>query len=298
MMKKNYLILFLLFVIFIPVQAYTVSLNMIPNVEIIFDSIDNNYDIPEESGQVKNMPWRNDKNFLEAKEKYETPILISAFCAVLNNPLPGEEHNVARAASSIKGKLVKPGDIFSQNQSIGPYTVERGYEFGSTYIAGKVVMTEGGGVCKITTSLYNLAVLSDLDIVERHCHSMPINYVPYGQDATVAFGIKDFKFKNTTEDNILIWSQLIGNRLYMGFYGSSHAPKVEWTHEISNVVEHSTQYVKNEELPKGESLVKIIGLDGASVQSHVTVSYRDGHIAYKKMQPSYYLPLPEVIETN
>ena len=96
-------------------------------------------------------------------------------------------------------------------------------------------MTEGGGVCKIATTLYNLAVLSNLEVIERHNHSMPVNYVPYGQDATVAYGVKDLRFKNTTENSILIWAEMIGNRLYMGFYGSEKPPKVIWNHEVSNV---------------------------------------------------------------
>jgi len=298
MFKKINLLLSFLFVISMPLKAYTDSLNIIPDVDVIFDSINNNYDIPEKSGQIRNMPWRNDKDFLKSKEKYDTSILMAGFCAVLKNPLPGEEHNVSIAAKSINGQILKPGEIFSQNESIGPYTVERGYKYGSSYTGAEVITTEGGGVCKIATTLYNLSVLSDLKIVERYYHSMPINYVPYGQDATVAYGVKDLKFENTTNGNILIWSKLIENRLYMGFYGQAHAPKVEWTHEISDVVKYTTKYVNNDQLPKGESAVKIIGLDGANVKSFITVTYEDGHIAYKKMNPSRYLPLTGLIETN
>lgn len=106
------------------------------------------------------------------------------------------------AAKAINRTLLKPSSIFSQKSSYWTLYRRRGYKTGSSYAGENIVMTEGGGVCKIATTLYNLAVLSDLEIIERHYHAMPINYVPYGQDATVAYGVKDFRFKNTLCGNI------------------------------------------------------------------------------------------------
>ena len=291
-MNKRYILVICLLLLMSGTRSYA------DKVEIILNTVKDDYDIPDISGPVVNMPWKNDLDFIKAKEKYNTPILMAGFSAVLKNPLPGEEHNVAMAAQSIKGQVVKAEKILSQNQAIGPYTKSRGYKTGSSYIGGNIVMTEGGGVCKIATTLYNLAVLADMEIVERHHHSMPINYVPYGQDATVAFGINDFKFKNTSNGNILIWSKLIGHRLYMGFYGSSYSPNVIWDHEISDLVKPSVKYVKNEALSPGEMNTKIQGLDGANVKSSITVLYKDGSKKVKKMSPSYYSPLPQLIEMN
>ena len=159
-------------------------------------------------------------------------------------------------------------------------------------------MTEGGGVCKIATTLYNLAVLSNLEIVERHNHSMPINYVPYGQDATVAYGVKDLRFKNTTDGNILIWSEMIGNKLYIAFYGNSHTPEVVWNHEKNNIVAPSTKYIKNEDLKEGERKVVLKGMPGALVKSTVKIIYSDDHYTIKNMGVSKYSPLPRLIQVN
>ena len=159
-------------------------------------------------------------------------------------------------------------------------------------------MTEGGGVCRIATTLYNLVALSNLEIVERHNHSMPINYVPYGQDATVAYGAKDFRFKNTTDDNILIWSQMIDNRLYIGFYGKEKHSKVEWNHEVTNVVEPSIKYIKNEKLKPGEMVTVLNGMDGATVKSTITITKSDGSYIIKNMGMSIYSPLPKTIQIN
>lgn len=267
-------------------------------IEFKLDNIGDNYDIPEVSSQVYNLPWRNDESFLQAKSKYKTPILMAGFSAVLTDPLPGEEYNVNLAAESISGKVIKAHKIFSQNSALGPYEEKNGYKEGATYVSGEIVMDTGGGVCKIATTLYNLAVLANLEIIERYNHSMPINYVPYGQDATVAYGIKDFKFKNNTEGNILIWSQLIGNRLYMAFYGIEHPPEITWKHSISNIVKPSVKYIKNENLSPGEMNTIIKGLDGAEVRSEIIINYQDATSKIKDMGISRYIPLPELIEVN
>lgn len=281
---------------FLDLRANSISISK--DIEYLLNKRDNNYDIPTVSGEVNNMPWKNDKDFLKAKEENNTPTLMAGFCAVLKNPLPGEEYNVGLACKKIKGQIIKSSDIFSQNMAIGPYTKLRGFKEGASYIGGNIIMTEGGGVCKIATTLYNLVVLSNLDVVERHNHSMPINYVPYGQDATVAYGVKDFKFKNTTENTILIWSEMVGNRLYMGFYASEKPPKVTWNHEITNVVKPSVKYIKNENLNSGEMKTILDGMDGATVNSTITIFYSDEHYIIKNMGLSHYSPLPRIIETN
>ncbi len=163
--------------------------------EVILNSIENNYDLPTSSGQVTNLPWRNDMDFLKAKEKYDTPFLLAAYSAVLKNPLPGEGYNVALASNKMKGLVLEEGEVFSMNTSLGPYSKDNGYKEGASYSAGNIVMTEGRGVCKIAGVAYNLAVFSDLEIVERYNHSMPINYLPYGQDATAFYRVKDLKLK-------------------------------------------------------------------------------------------------------
>lgn len=270
----------------------------IDSVDILLDNVNSNYDIPHISGNVDNFPWKNDIDFLKAKEENNTPLLMAGYCAVLKDPLPGEEYNVKLASEKINGLVVKPLETFSQNMSIGPYTKLRGYKEGASYIGGDVIMTEGGGVCKIATTLYNLAVLGNLKIEERHYHSMPINYVPYGQDATVAYGVKDFRFKNTTEGSILIWSKMIENRLYMGFYGTERPPQITWNHEINDIIKPSTKYITNKEIPKGEEKIISKGMDGATVHSTITILYNKEHYIIKNMGISKYLPMKKIIEIN
>lgn len=293
-MKNNYVFLLLALAILVSTKAYATN----QDLEILINSVYDNYDIPDVSGTVNNLPWRNDKDFLKAKEKYNTHILMSGFSAVLKNPLPGEEYNVDLATEKIKGTVIKPSKIFSQNSTIGPYVKSKGYKDGASYIGGNIVMTEGGGVCKIATTLYNLAVLSNLEIVERYNHSMPINYVPYGQDATVAYGVKDFKFKNNTDGAILVWSKMIDNRLYIAFYGEKNPPQVIWNHEATNITVPPIKYIKNENLKPGEMVTILNGLEGATVKSTITITEKDGSVTIRNMGTSHYSPLPKVIEIN
>jgi vancomycin resistance protein YoaR len=193
---------------------------------------------------------------------------------------------------------VAPGKVFSQNNSIGPYSASRGFRNGPAYIGAQVKSTTGGGVCKIASTLYNVTVLSNLQVVERHAHRMPVPYVPYGQDATVSFGVKDFKFRNNSDYPVLIWAAGIDNRLYLAFYGKTKPPAVQWHHRILKKVTAYTLYRTNSLLPAGSRKTVVQGMNGAVVDSWVTVSRAKGGSITKKMGKSWYDPLPNVIETG
>lgn len=255
-------------------------------------------DIPDVSGVVYNMPWAKNKEFVKALEESGASVLMAGFCAVLNNPSPAEESNVHLAAKSIKGTVVAPGEVFSQNKTIGPYTAEKGYKEGQAFLGSEVQGSVGGGVCKIATSLYNTSVLCNLDIIERHNHFMPVTYVPLGQDATVSFGSKDLRFKNTTDSPILIWAQGIGNRVYMGFYGKEKPPAITWDHKVLNKIKAPVEYKTNPKLEKGEEKIIVEGLDGAAIESRVTITDPDGQSTTKHMGISQYWPMAHQIERN
>lgn len=253
-------------------------------------------EIPTESGKISDFPWDDNKEFLEAQKENDTDILIAGFVTVLEKSTEAERTNIGLAAKTVTGSVVGPGEVFSQNESVGPYTEERGYEEGSGYVGNTIVKSMGGGVCKVATTIYNTAILSDLDIVERYNHSMPVPYVPYGQDAAVAFGSKDLKFKNNTDSPVLIWAQMIDNRVYMGFYGKKKAPEVEWGHETINTTEATTEYKVNSELGEKEENTLVDGMDGKVVESKVIIKDKDGNEKIKELGKSSYLPMKTLIE--
>ena len=276
------------------------NVNLKPQTEPFSSSTDNQVSsdllAPAVSGIISVFPWENDPQFTNAKQQNNNPVLIAGYCTVLRDPLPGEENNVHLGAQMLTGTIVKPGHIFSQNQAIGPYSQSRGFGIGPVYIANRVSKTVGGGVCKIASTLYNVAILSDLRIVERHAHSMPVPYVPYGQDATVAYGVRDFKFQNTTPFPIMIWAEGVENRLYMAFYGMEKAPQVKWHHEVLKSIKTYKTYRTNNSLPENMERVIVPGMDGAIIKSWVTVTYPDGTTKIKHLGKSYYNCMPYLIE--
>lgn len=247
------------------------------------------------SGPVTSVPWEQDQKFMEACAKNGTNVLMAAFRTVLRDPLPGEEYNVHLAADMLAGLVVKPGHVFSQNGAIGPYTTERGFQKGPTYIGARLTTTIGGGVCKIASTLYNVTVLCNLEIVERHAHSMPVPYVPYGQDATVAFGAKDFSFRNDKSSQIMIWAKGIENTLYIAFYGKEPVPAIEWKHQVLETRKAPVNVNINPAMKPGEEKVVLEGMDGAVVKSWIYIKGQEG-TKIRYMGVSDYRPMPYIVE--
>ncbi|MFZ5633116.1 MAG: VanW family protein [Bacillota bacterium] len=242
------------------------------------------------------LPWKNNAKFREVIRKHNTPILMAAYKAALPDPIMAEAYNIALAADQLAGKVVRPGEIFSQNKAIGPYTGSRGYRPGPTYAGNKLVTTVGGGVCKIATMLYNVVTFSDLKVVMRSEHAMIVPYVPPGQDATVCYGVFDFRFMNDTDGPVVIWSQKVGDTLYMALYGRSKPPKVTWQHKVLKRKKCWTEYRLNPSLPPGTEKVAAPGLDGYVIKSWVTIETPDGKITVKEKGISNYDASPRIIE--
>lgn len=250
------------------------------------------------SGVVTKVPWEDDAEFKELQRKNNAYTLMVAYKTILPNPGIGEEHNVHLAAKMLQGTIIEGGEIFSQNRKIGPYVESRGFRKGPSYAGVDLTTTEGGGVCKVASTLYNLAVLSNLEIIERYNHSMPVPYVPYGQDATVSYGSKDIKFKNNTDSPILIWAQGIDNVLFVGFYSDKKPPKVEWHHKMLARYKAPVIYKNNPELDAAARNVIVEGMDGGIVESWVTIESEDGSITTRELGKSYYNAMPHIIEKN
>jgi len=112
--------------------------------------------------------------------------------------------NLANVARLINNAVLYPGDVFSSLDYLLPFTLENGYYMAGSYNAGRIEQTIGGGACQVTTTLYNAVLRAELEIVERHAHSMTVSYVDLAYDAAIAENSKNFKFKNNLDLPILI----------------------------------------------------------------------------------------------
>lgn len=131
----------------------------------------------------------------------------------------GRAENIRLAASYINNHLLAPGEVFSFNEVTGHSTPGRGYQLAPIIVGNTVIPGYGGGVCQVSTTLYNAALNAGLDIVERFPHSRPVGYVGIGRDATVSDHL-DFKFRNNTNNHILIKGSGGGYCVYFEIWGS------------------------------------------------------------------------------
>ena len=136
----------------------------------------------------------------------DSPKVLASFTLPFSNSetAGGSNINASRACRFINGAVVEPGEEFSYNEALGQRTTENGYVSGTAYAGGSVVQQTGGGICKISTMLYNLCLISGMEVTERWPHTMLVEYVPGGLDAAVAWGYEDFRFVNSLDVPIRI----------------------------------------------------------------------------------------------
>lgn len=246
---------------------------------------------------LEEIPWLMSPDFSRAQEVHNTPVLLTAFRAVLRDPIAGEEHNIALATRRLSGVTVASGAVFSLNRTLGPYTAANGFVAGPNYVGNRLVLGTGGGVCKIATMLYNLTILGNLAVVHRKPHTMIVPYVPPGQDATVSYSAwVDYSFRNTTPDPILIWGEKVGDALYLAFYGRRKGPRVTWGHEILSHTPAPLIRRYNPHLSQGEEREITPGFDGYIVRSWAEVSYPNGRTEIRPLGTTAYAVGARVVE--
>lgn len=151
----------------------------------------------------------------------------------------GRAQNIRAGAEHLHAGVILPGDLFSVAEALMPFTEENGYATGGTYIDGQLSESIGGGVCQLSTTVYNALLQTCLDIVERYPHSMPVGYIPLGRDAAIAGDYKDLKFRNTTKAPVLLLCETIGSEVEVTLYGCEEAKRGEITFE--SVVTEETE---------------------------------------------------------
>ncbi len=144
---------------------------------------------------------------------------VGTFQTNFNAGNVSRSRNLANAARLINDHVIYPGETFSVHDTISPLTEENGYYAAPSYSNGEVVDSIGGGVCQVSTTLYNAVLKAELEIVERSPHSMVVSYVKPSMDAAIAGDYKDFKFRNDTEVPIYIEGGTYAGTIYFNLYG-------------------------------------------------------------------------------
>ena len=180
-------------------------------------------------------------------------------------------NNIETAMSFINGTCVRPGETFSFNDTVGQRTSARGFRKATAYSSGEVTEQIGGGICQVSTTLFNAAVKADMEIVERHNHSLTVHYVDKGKDATVDWGNQDFRFKNTSSDNIYICCYLTDDkRVRFGIFGKllPNGEKITVEAVTTEVMKAETEYQQSAFLAPGQTYVLQKGRNGYKAEAY------------------------------
>jgi len=188
---------------------------------------------------------------------------ISSFKTSLQGKESNTLFNIKKASDDINGIILKPGDNFLFNQLVGPAEKEDGYKESTIIVNGQYTNGYGGGVCQVSTTLYNAVLLANLQIIERYNHSIygeATNYVPLGRDAAIFYGFKDLRFKNSLDQTIVIFSETKEGNLITTVYGERVLDKEitiitrdEEIHDfdIIEIKRQNMEYIKDRVLQEG-----------------------------------------------
>jgi vancomycin resistance protein YoaR len=201
-------------------------------------------------------------------------------------------HNVHLMADFIDGTIIKPGQVFSFNDVVGPRTAERGFLEGQEIIGSLVLPSIGGGVCQTATTLFNDAFELGLPILARTNHNLYLSHYPLGRDATVSWGGPDLEFENDLKHAILIKTSYTDQTLTFTFYGTNeHRRVVSHTGPQTNWTNPSMNYAVDPSAPRGSvHVVQGTGEKGFDVTVTRTVYDANGKELRHDVFKSHYIP--------
>lgn len=145
--------------------------------------------------------------------------VLGTFSTNYASSAAGRKANIANGSKKINGSVIYPGEEFSVYQTVAPFNADNGYKLAGAYENGTTVDAYGGGICQVSTTLYNAVIRAELEVTERSGHSMIVGYVDPSADAAIAGEYKDFKFKNNTEAPIYIEGSASGSNVSFTIYG-------------------------------------------------------------------------------
>lgn len=209
-------------------------------------------------------------------------------------------NNIANAASKINGKVLYVGDVFSMLKTVTPFTKSNGYYEAGSYSQGKVVDSIGGGVCQVSSTLYNAVLRAELEVVKRSNHSMIVSYVPKSADAMISEGAgQDFKFKNNTDAPVYIEAYTAGKSITFNVYGHetrSSSRTLKFESKVLSTIQPGKDVVTvDKTLPKSYRKVTQSAHTGYKAEYYKIV-YENGVQKQRiKVNSSYYKAAPNYI---
>ena len=235
---------------------------------------------------------------LEKLGKEAFPQLLGTFSTTYNTNNTNRVTNLELASEKINGTIIMPGETFSYNKIVGERTIAKGYKEAAVYSGGKVVDGIGGGICQLSSTLYNAVIYANLEITERSNHRFLTSYVTAGRDATVSWGTIDFCFKNTRSYPIKIESSVKNGVVTTEIYGIKEEKEYEVVIEssVTEVLPYTINYVKDSTLAQGVEEIKQYGANGAKSVTYKVLKYNGAVVSRELLSSDTYSPLERIIK--
>lgn len=208
------------------------------------------------------------------------PDQLSSFSTSFKSSNSNRSTNIRLCASKINGVVLMPGETFSFNSTVGKRTPEAGYKEAPAYLNGKTIMDYGGGICQVSSTLYNAVLYSNLEITERYNHGYQPSYVKSGLDATVSWGGPDFKFTNNRNYPIKIMTDTSNKILNIYIYGlkTENDYTVKLEARYLSTIYYSTTYQKDSSLAPGETRTIQSGSNGCKTATYKYLYDKAGNL--------------------
>ena len=226
-------------------------------------------------------------------------VLRGEFFTEYNNSSAERKHNIYLATKSLNNTIIFPYEVFSFNDVIGERTSSRGYKNAKIIVGGQFVDGIGGGVCQVSTTLYNACLTSGLNVIEYHPHTLQVNYVKPSFDAMVNSGYADLKIENQTANPVIIKASANGSKLTVKIYGEPLIYKVSLKSEIVATVKPQPpiiQYTNDQTLTEEKYVV--YPKDGVKSVGKIIMRDKQGKVYEKLFRKDYYKEIRGILLKN
>lgn len=205
--------------------------------------------------------------------------------------------NLKLATDKINGTVLAPGEEFSYNKVVGERTIEAGYKEAKVYSNGQVVDGLGGGICQISSTLYNTVVLANLEVTDRRNHQFVTSYVPAGRDATVVYGSQDFKFKNTRKYPVKIEATVNNGIVEISLLGIKEDEEYDISFQVNTIstIPATTEYKEDSSLLAGEEKVEQKGANGLVTETYKIVKSKGAVVSKTLLSKDTYNAMPKIV---
>ena len=225
------------------------------------------------------------------------PDVLATFTTRYDASSTDRTTNLRLACQKLNNKVVLAGQTFSYNQALGERTVAAGYKNAKVYENGEVVDGIGGGICQISSTLYNAVLIANMEPTERRNHQFVTSYVPAGRDATVVYGLTDFKFKNTRKYAIKIKASVSNGIASVSIYGIKEENEYTTSFETKTIstIPFTVKYVDDSTLDVGTEKVKQKGANGLITETYVIKSLNGKVVSRKLLSKDTYSAMQKII---